>query len=47
VTTPNLNANINVSIPEGADAEGIATRVRGAVSEFWDSKMREAKAATE
>lgn len=41
-----LSATINITVPEGADAEGIANRVRGAMGEFWDSKMREAKAAT-
>ncbi len=47
VVAPRMNANINVTVPEGADAKAIATKVRDSVQEFWNTQMRRANAATE
>lgn len=40
------STNINVNVPAGADAQGIAGRVRQAMDQFWDNKVRDVTTAT-
>jgi hypothetical protein len=43
--TTQLQSTVNVTVPEGSDAAGIAARVKDTVTQVWDVKMREAAAA--
>jgi hypothetical protein len=45
-TNNNMNATINVTVPPGADADGVGSAVRKSLSEWWNIELRSTGAAT-